>query len=126
MVPKTENQLDLETCGIRLIHLDRVKQARQQDLPDPKVMAMAHIFKAMGDPTRLRILSALGGGEMCVCDLAAFTGVSESAMSHQLRRLKDLGLVRPRREGQVLFYSLDDDHVAALLSVCQEHVEHRG
>ena len=65
---------------------------------------------------------ALWGGEMCVCDLSAFLGLSESAVSHQLRRLKDLALVKRRRDGQVLYYALDDDHVASLLNIGLEHV----
>jgi DNA-binding transcriptional ArsR family regulator len=76
----------------------------------------------MGDPTRLKIVLALSGGEMCVCDLAAFIGLSESAISHQLRRLKDLALIKNRREGQVLYYSLDDEHVADLLDIGLEHI----
>ena len=115
---------EMETCGCRLIHHQRVAQARDQDIPQKDLTAMTNIFKAMGDPTRLRILHALREGEMCVCDLAALSEVSESAVSHQLRRLRDLSLVTPRRQGQMLFYSLNDEHVATLLQVCREHVEH--
>ena len=74
-------------------------------------------YKIMGDPTRLRIILALRGGEMCVCDIAAFLGLSESAVSHQLRRLRELALVSSRRDGQILYYSLDDAHVMDLVSV---------
>jgi ArsR family transcriptional regulator, lead/cadmium/zinc/bismuth-responsive transcriptional repressor len=115
---------EMETCGCRLIHHERVAQARAKDIPARALSAMTNIFKAMGDPTRLRILHALLDGEMCVCDLAALAGVSESAVSHQLRRLRDLNLVSPRRQGQMLFYSLNDQHVELLLQVCREHVEH--
>jgi DNA-binding transcriptional ArsR family regulator len=83
---------------------------------------LALTFKVLGDPTRLKIFVALSGGEMCVCDLAACLGLSESAVSHQLRRMREQALVKPRREGQVLYYSLDDGHVAELLRLGFEHV----
>jgi DNA-binding transcriptional ArsR family regulator len=76
----------------------------------------------LGDPNRLKIVMALKNVEMCVCDLAAFTGLSESAVSHQLRRLKDLALVKSRRDGQIIYYALDDAHVSALLEVGLQHV----
>ncbi|MBW1781929.1 MAG: winged helix-turn-helix transcriptional regulator [Deltaproteobacteria bacterium] len=109
-------------CAIRVVHLDRVAAAKKEALGEPELDRLAAIFKALGDPTRLRIVTALAGGEMCVCDLSAFLGLSESAVSHQLRRLKDLALVRHRRDGQVLYYSLDDDHVTALLKLGLEHI----
>jgi ArsR family transcriptional regulator, lead/cadmium/zinc/bismuth-responsive transcriptional repressor len=86
------------------------------------LLRLASIFKVLGDPTRLRIVTALQGGEMCVCDLAAYLNLTESAVSHQLRRLRELNLIKNRREGQILFYSLDDDHVADLLKTGLEHV----
>ncbi|MCP4666508.1 MAG: winged helix-turn-helix transcriptional regulator, partial [Deltaproteobacteria bacterium] len=107
---KTLNQ-DLSTCDVRVVHLNRVHRAREDAIPERENDRLAQTYKALGDPTRLKIVMALEGGEMCVCDLAAFLGLSESAVSHQLRRLKDLALVKHRREGQILFYSLDDDHV---------------
>ena len=111
-----------ELCGVRCVHTDRVGRAKEEAIPLREVEKLASTYKILGDPTRLRIVMALGGGEMCVCDLAAFIGVTESAVSHQLRRLRDLALVRCRREGQILYYSLDDDHVADLLQVGLEHI----
>lgn len=122
---KKEDQADLELCRVRVVHPDRVAKAGREGLAGGESRAMTAIFKAMGDATRLKMLHALSHGEMCVCDLAAFAKVSESAISHQLRRLKDLGLVKPRREGQILYYSLDDDHVHKLIGMCLEHVRHR-
>ncbi|MEW5908892.1 MAG: metalloregulator ArsR/SmtB family transcription factor [Thermodesulfobacteriota bacterium] len=83
---------------------------------------MTSIYKALGDPTRLKIAVALTEGEMCVCDLSVFLEISESAVSHQLRRLKDLSLIKNRREGQVLYYSLDDQHVIDFLNIGLEHI----
>lgn len=83
---------------------------------------LAETFSAMGDPTRLRLLFALAYEELCVCDLAALLGVSVSAVSHQLRLLRGLRLVKCRREGRLSYYSLDDQHVSTLLSLGLEHV----
>jgi ArsR family transcriptional regulator, lead/cadmium/zinc/bismuth-responsive transcriptional repressor len=98
------------------------KQAVKQAIPEIYLLRLSSIFKVLGDPTRLRIVSALQGGEMCVCDLAAYLNLTESAISHQLRRLRELNLIKNRREGQILFYSLDDNHVADLLKTGLEHV----
>ncbi|MGD8561951.1 MAG: metalloregulator ArsR/SmtB family transcription factor [Desulfarculaceae bacterium] len=111
-------------CQLKVVHLERVARARKEVQAMEETEAMARIFKALGDPTRLGILSALLGGEMCVCDLAAFLGLSDSATSHQLRRLRDLALVRTRRQGQVLYYSLQDEHVYQLIRICLDHVRH--
>src|SRR4051794_2224325 len=83
---------------------------------------LAEIFSAMGDPTRLRVLFALARQELCVCDLSTLLGVSVSAVSHQLRLLRGLRLVKFRREGRLAYYSLDDHHVGALLELGMEHV----
>ncbi len=116
--------LEDDGCSVRVIHADRVQRAREEALSDGDLRRMSAIFKVLGDPSRLRMLRALASGEMCVCDLAALTGTSDSAVSHQLRRLKDLGLVRSRRDGAVLFYELDDRHVAELLALGEAHVRH--
>ena len=114
--------LDDEACQVRVIHLDRVEQARRETVAGKDLNRLSSIYKVLGDPSRLKIVMALRHVEMCVCDLAAFLGLSESAVSHQLRRLKDLELVKSRREGQVIYYSLDDAHVAELLNVGLAHV----
>jgi DNA-binding transcriptional ArsR family regulator len=84
--------------------------------------ALADTFRALGEPTRVRILDALSHGELCVCDLAAVLGLSQSAVSHQLRVLRGLRLVRARREGRMVFYALDDRHVTGLLAQGLTHV----
>lgn len=87
---------------------------------------LAEVFAALSDPTRLRIIYALLQTEMCVRDLARIVGVSESGVSHQLRGLRGLRLVKSRRDGQHVYYSLADDHVIGLLSQCLEHVQEDG
>ena len=87
------------------------------------VDAVADVFKLLGDPTRVRLVDALAHGERCVCDLATLVGLSESAVSHQLRLLRSSRLVRVRRAGRMAFYSLDDHHVVGLLHDTRKHVE---
>ncbi len=109
-------------CQIRVVHLDRVEQARKEAISDQELDRLALTYKVLGDPNRLKIVMALRNVEMCVCDLAAFTGLSDSAVSHQLRRLKDLALVKSRRAGQIIYYALDDEHVSQLLNVGLGHI----
>jgi DNA-binding transcriptional ArsR family regulator len=85
--------------------------------------SVAETFKLLGDPTRVRLLDVLGQGERCVCDLAALVGISESAVSHQLRLLRAAHLVQVRRAGRLAFYALDDHHVIGLLHDARRHVE---
>ncbi len=107
---------------VRVIHLDRIEQARKESITNSDLERLSMTFKILGDPNRLKIVMALRDAEMCVCDLAAFVGLSESAVSHQLRRLKDQALVKKRRAGQVIYYSLEDECVKGLLNVGLEHV----
>jgi DNA-binding transcriptional ArsR family regulator len=109
-------------CQVRIVHLDRVEKARREIISERELERLALIYKVLGDPNRLKMVMALRNVEMCVCDLAAFTGLSESAVSHQLRRLKDLVLVKSRRNGPIIYYALDDEHVSGLLEVGLEHV----
>src|ERR1700741_3225220 len=90
------------------------------------VQEIAATFAVLGDPTRVRILDALGAGELCVCDIASRVGISESAVSHQLRLLRGMRLVRPRRAGRQVFYTLDDQHIVQLLRLAVTHVQESG
>jgi len=87
------------------------------------VEAVADTFRVLGDPTRVRMLDALSGGELCVCDIASLVGISESAVSHQLRLLRGMRLVRPRRAGRLVYYAVDDQHILELLQQASTHVE---
>jgi ArsR family transcriptional regulator len=112
---------DERDCETDAIHPAAVMGARRAlgDAPAPD--GIAEIFGILGDPTRIRVLTALSAGELCVCDLAAATGVNRSTVSHQLRVLRDHRLVRRRREGKVVYYALDDDHVLQLLAIAGVH-----
>jgi DNA-binding transcriptional ArsR family regulator len=112
-----------EVCD--LVHIDpaRVAGLRAALVDSADVEGLADTFRALGDPTRVRILDALSHGELCVCDLAAVLGVSQSAVSHQLRLLRGLRLVRSRRDGRMIFYSLDDRHIITLFRQTLRHVQ---
>jgi ArsR family transcriptional regulator, lead/cadmium/zinc/bismuth-responsive transcriptional repressor len=99
-------------------------EARRRLLMSPEAVgALAETFRVLGDPTRVRILDALSGGELCVCDIASLAGISESAVSHQLRLLRSMRLVRYRRSGRLVFYAVDDHHIIELLRQGLTHVE---
>ncbi len=99
-----------------------VRAARTAMPSDRMVRALAETFGALSDPTRVRIISALGGQELCVFDLARLLGLTGSAVSHQLRLLRGQRLVKYRKEGKVAYYSLDDDHIRNLMAECIKHV----
>ncbi|HLT18740.1 MAG TPA: metalloregulator ArsR/SmtB family transcription factor [Thermomicrobiales bacterium] len=114
----------IPTVEEQLVHLDAVLAARR-DMPTAGELAgMVEIFGALADPTRLRIIAALATRELCVLDLAAAIGLSQSAVSHQLRVLRDRGLVRARRAGRRAYYRLDDDHVETLFRQARDHAGH--
>ena len=101
-----------------------LSEKRKSALLDVRtVEALADTFRVLGDPTRVRILDALSGGELCVCDIASLVGISESAVSHQLRLLRGMRLVRPRRAGRLVYYAVDDQHILELLNQASTHVE---
>ncbi len=114
---------ETDGCQVRVVHLNRVAKARTDSVSEKELNRLAQTFKLLGDRTRLKIVTALAGGEMCVCDLAAYLGISESAVSHQLRRMRDMALVKNRRDGQILYYSLEDEHVVSLLDLGLEHIQ---
>ncbi len=101
-----------------------VAEAQTAIPTDDLLMLVVEAFEALADPTRARILYALGRGPLCVRDLAVVAGVSESAVSHQLRLLRDRRVVKPRRDGNVVYYSVDDQHIAALIREAEYHADH--
>ena len=115
--------IDADVCD--LVHIDpaRVGRLRAVLTDEDAVSGLAETFRALGDPTRVRMLDALSHGELCVCDLAAVLKLSQSAVSHQLRLLRGLRLVRVRREGRMAFYALDDRHIITLFRQTLRHVQ---
>jgi DNA-binding transcriptional ArsR family regulator len=118
MMPKQSSDL----CDCRLIHRQVVEEAIASSLEPDQLGTLAQIFKALADETRLQILWALEKREMCVCDLAAMLSLTESAVSHQLRLLRNMQLVTNRRDGVVLYYRLADNHVSQLIRITLEHL----
>ena len=115
-----------DVCDLVQIDLARVRKLRLELVTPDAVQGLADTFSALGDPTRVRIVDALSHGELCVCDLAAVLGLSQSAVSHQLRLLRGIRLVKPRREGRIVFYSLDDQHIISIFKQTLQHVEETG
>ena len=111
-----------DLCEVACVDLEKVERALRLAPARATLATLAEMFRALGDPTRLRILTALAAVELCVCDLATLTGVSESAVSHSLRTLRQLRLVRYRKAGKIAYYSLDDEHVGRLISEGLIHV----
>ena len=127
--PRRNEQINdplVPLCEEAVVHLDAVRTARAGLPPAGAIAGMSELFAAISDPTRLRIISALATEELCVCDLAATIGQSESAVSHQLRALRLKGLVRVRRAGRLAYYALDDDHVLTLYRQAVDHIAHTG
>src|SRR5438093_213688 len=123
---KPANPANLDSCDV--FHLDPAKAAGLKTvlLGERAVLALAETFKVLGDMTRVRILDALSRSELCVCDIARLLGLTESAVSHQLRLLRGMRLVRARRAGRMVFYSLDDQHIVGLFKQGLEHVQEQS
>lgn len=115
----------IEEEGCECIHVhEELRKRILHEMPgEEELNDLASFFKVFGDVTRIRILYTLLRSEMCVCDLAQMLGMTQSAISHQLRLLKQMGLVKNRREGKTVFYSLSDGHIVTILSQGMEHVE---
>jgi DNA-binding transcriptional ArsR family regulator len=126
MNSRSDNVTGLDTCLARVVDRERVAAVRGAMPSDEDVEQVADVFALLGDPSRLRLLVALlEGGEMCVCDLAAAAGMSESAASHAVRWLRAHRIVSsPRRQGRMMYYRLDDAHVRMLLDLALTHTQH--
>lgn len=112
----------MDSCNCTVIHEDTVTKVKDA-LPNEELLFdLAEFFKVFGDTTRIRIICALFEAEMCVCDLSALLGVSQSAISHQLRTLKSARLVKFRREGKVVYYSLADEHIKHIFDEGLKHI----
>ena len=119
-----DNDFTTNVCSITEIDPEKVAFVQKKALPENTVERLSRLFSALSDPTRLKILHALTvTEELCVCDLAALAELSVSAVSHQLRLLRDRDLVRARREGRMVFYSIADDHIAILMGTGVEHAD---
>lgn len=112
----------MDLCECNVIHEDVVERVRQQMPEETPVYEVSELFKVFGDSTRSRMICALRLEEMCVCDLAALLNMTQSAISHQLRILRSSRLVKSRKQGRVVYYSLDDDHIGEIFSMAFTHI----
>lgn len=112
-----------EVCLEYGLDKSKVDAVRSNILPDAAVDRVSDTFKVLSDPTRLKIVFSLLQSELCVCEIAEAVGMSQSAVSHQLRKLKDMRLVKRRKSAKMVFYSLDDEHILKLLTECINHVQ---
>lgn len=119
------NKFTIDICNCTVIHEDIVQKVKKTMPIEEKLYDLAELFKVFGDTTRIKILYALFESDMCVCDIAALLNMKQSAISHQLRVLKQAGLVKFRREGKVVYYSLDDDHVKNIFEQGFIHINHK-
>ena len=111
-----------EFCSCAIVHEEAVQNAIAAEANPAELASLSELFKLYADPTRLRIMDALRTGELCVCDLAAVLGMTQSAVSHQLATLRHARLVRTRRDGKVVYYSLDDGHVGGIVELARTHI----
>lgn len=116
-----------EFCSCDIVHDNIIEMVKQKMPQEEKLYDLAELFKVFGDTTRVKIISALFEAEMCVCDIAELLGMTQSAIPHQLRVLRQARLVKHRKEGKVVFYSLDDEHIKSIFNQGLEHIlEPRG
>jgi len=118
----TNRRKDNALCSVTIIHDDILSKVRKEMTEDSRLVQMAELFKALDDPTRLKIINALLLAEMCVCDISALLNMTQPAISHHLKVLRQTQLIKYRREGKIVYYSLDDDHVELLFRQGLAHV----
>lgn len=111
-------------CDCEVIHEDIVEKVKKNMLSSKELIKISNFFKIFGNHTRITIISALNQHEMCVCDLAVLLNMTKSAISHQLRELREAHLVKSRRDGKVIYYSLDDKHIEDIFEIGLEHIRH--
>jgi DNA-binding transcriptional ArsR family regulator len=120
-----KSKQNIESCNCTIIHEDIIKKVKENLPQEEKLYDLAELFKVFGDSTRIKIICSLFQAEMCVCDIAALLQMTQSAVSHQLRVLKQARLVKFRKEGKVVYYSLDDDHVKHIFDQGLIHIGER-
>lgn len=121
----SENNKDIEICKCTIIHKDIINNVKEHIPEEELLYDLAELFKVFGDTTRIKILCALFQAEMCVCDIAALLGMTQSSISHQLRVLKQARLVKFRKEGKVVYYSLEDNHIKQIFDQGLTHIKEK-
>lgn len=121
----SKHNMQQDSCSCTIIHEEVINKVKKHMHGEETLYDLAELFKVFGDTTRIRILNALFIDEMCVCDIAALLAMNQSAISHQLRVLKQAGLVKYKKEGKIVYYSLDDEHIKNIFDQGLLHVNHR-
>jgi len=116
--------MTLDRCRVHAVDLEKVEETKRRLLDDQVYAGLAETFAALADSNRAKIIYSLVGQELCVCDIACVVGISESAVSQHLRILRTLRLVKQRKDGRKVYYSINDEHIQTLLDVCLEHARH--
>lgn len=117
------DELGQDICSVSVIDDEKIALVRAELVSDEMAERLAETFKVLSDPTRVKVVAALLQGELCVCEISEIVGMSQSAVSHQLRKLKDLRLVKRRKHSKMVYYSLDDDHILGLITQGVDHVK---
>ncbi len=120
-----ESKSEIEVCQGHCLHDEVLNEAREEEPSDEMLADLADLFKVFGDSTRIKIIYALFEREMCVCDIAELLGMTQSAISHQLRVLKNSRLVKFKKEGKTVYYSLDDEHVNRIFDCGLSHIKEK-
>ncbi|APF25390.1 bacterial regulatory, arsR family protein [Clostridium sporogenes] len=120
-----DKERQIDTCTCNVIHHDVVDKVKDNMIEEDKVQDLGDFFKVLSEPTRIKILYALASSEMCVCDISNLLNMTQSAVSHQLKVLRIARLIKFRKEGKVVYYSLDDSHVENVFKQGLEHIMHR-
>ncbi len=120
-----DKEKQIDTCTCNVIHHDVVDKVKDNMIEEDKAQDLGDFFKVLSEPTRIKILYALSSSEMCVCDISNLLNMTQSAVSHQLKVLRTARLIKFRKEGKVVYYSLDDSHVENVFKQGLEHIMHR-
>ena len=110
-------------CDCEVIHKDKVEIAKKGILDDDTLISIADFYKAMADSTRIKIINLLNNNELCVCDISSILNMTKSAISHQLKNLREMNLIKSRKVGKEVWYSLADEHVKIMFDICTEHIK---
>ena len=116
----------VKICDCDVIHIDLVNKAKSKALDEEKLLLISDFYKALSDSTRIKIVDLLNGNELCVCDIAVILNMTKSAVSHQLKNLREMNLIKSRKQGKEVWYSLADDHVREVFEISLEHIKELG
>jgi len=110
------------SCDCEIVHKEKVEKAKMCLIEDAKLLQISQLYKAMSDSTRIKIINILKDNELCVCDIAVILNMTKSAVSHQLKNLREKGIIKNRKEGKIVLYTLADEHIRQIFSITAKHI----